>query len=187
MSNIISKVYNIDCLKIMPLIEDSFFDLAIVDPPYGIGEDGRKNASRGLLAKTKDYSNNSRYDDEIPPKEYFDELFRISKNQIIFGGNYFIEYLNNTQCFIVWDKDNGNTDFADCELAWTSFKSSVRKFKYRWNGMLQENMNNKEIRIHPNQKPKDLYIWILNKYAKKEIKYLIHISEVETVELHVMI
>lgn len=169
---LISKVYNLNCLELMPLIPDLFFDLAIVDPPYGIGEDGRNNASRSKICKAKDYSSNSRYDNEIPPKEYFDELFRISKNQIIWGGNYFIEHLYNTSCFIVWDKDNGGNDFADCELAWTSFDTSVRKFKYRWNGMLQENMGNKEIRIHPNQKPKDLYIWLLQKYAKEGNKIL---------------
>jgi site-specific DNA-methyltransferase (adenine-specific) len=75
--------------------------------------------------------------------------------------------LKNTPCFVVWDKDNGNTDFADCELAWLSFKTSIRKFKYKWRGMIQENMKEKEIRIHPTQKPVALYRWLLQKYAKK--------------------
>jgi site-specific DNA-methyltransferase (adenine-specific) len=90
---------------------------------------------------------------------------RVSKNQIIFGGNYFVEHLRNSSCWIVWDKDNGNTDFADCELAWCSFSSAVRRLKLRWNGMLQHNMKDKEIRIHPTQKPVRLFEWILEKYA----------------------
>ena len=89
---------------------------------------------------------------------------RISKNQIIFGGNYFIKYLDNTPCFIVWDKDNSG-NFADCELAWTSFKTATKKFTFRWNGMLQENMKNKEERFHPTQKPVALFQWILQKYS----------------------
>ena len=97
-------------------------------------------------------------------KKYFDEIIRISKNQIIFGGNYFIEFLTNSSCWIVWDKDNtGN--FADCELAWTNFKTAVRKIKFRWNGLLQENMKDKEERFHPTQKPVALFQWILNNYS----------------------
>jgi site-specific DNA-methyltransferase (adenine-specific) len=92
-------------------------------------------------------------------------MMRVSKNQIIFGGNYFIEYLKNSPCWIVWDKDNSG-NFADCELAWASFKTAVRKFKWRWNGMLQEDMKHKESRYHPTQKPVELMKWILNKYSK---------------------
>jgi site-specific DNA-methyltransferase (adenine-specific) len=106
-------------------------------------------------------------DSRIPEKAYFIELMRVSVNQIIFGGNYFINHLRNTSCFIVWDKDNSG-NFADCELAWTSFNTAVRKFKYRWNGMLQEHMGkDKEVRLHPTQKPEDLYRWILKMYAKQ--------------------
>ena len=103
-----------------------------------------------------------------PPNEkYFNELFRVSKNQIIWGANHFISKMPfNSSCWIVWDKDNGNNDFADCELAWTSFSTAVRKIKYRWNGMLQQNMKHKENRIHPTQKPVALYEWLLNSYAK---------------------
>lgn len=146
---------------------DKYFDLAIVDPPYGIGENGDKNHTRGELAKAKNYKAFSGNDIEPPSKEYFDELFRVSKNQIIWGANHFISKMPfDSSCWIVWDKDNGDNDFADCELAWTSFDSAVRKFKYRWNGMLQENMKNKEIRMHPTQKPVALYEWLLNRYAK---------------------
>ena len=146
---------------------DKYFDLAIVDPPYGIGENGDKNHTRVKLAKAKNYKAFSGNDIEPPDKEYFDELFRVSKNQIIWGANHFISKIPyDSSCWIIWDKDNGDNDFADCELAWTSFDSAVRKFKYRWNGMLQENMKNKEIRMHPTQKPVALYEWLLNRYAK---------------------
>ena len=110
-------------------------------------------------------------DSTIPSADYFKELFRISENQIIFGGNYFIEHLYNTPCFIVWDKDNSG-NFADAELAWTSFKTATRIFKYRWNGMLQQDMKNKEERIHPTHKPVALYSWIFKNYARAGDKIL---------------
>ena len=146
---------------------DKYFDIAIVDPPYGIGENGDKNHTRSKIAKSKDYKAFSGNDSQPPDKEYFQELIRVSKNQIIFGANHFISKIPfDSSCWIVWDKDNGENDFADCELAWTSFNSAVRRFKYRWQGMLQQNMKNKEIRIHPTQKPVALYEWILSRYAK---------------------
>ena len=96
---------------------------------------------------------------------------RISKNQIIWGANHFINKIPfDSSCWIVWDKVNGDSDFADCELAWTSFKTAVRLFSYRWNGMLQGNMKNKETRIHPTQKPVALYKWLLTNYAKPGYK-----------------
>ena len=154
-----------DCMQGMKEFPDKYFDLAIVDPPYGIGENGDKNHTRSKLAKAKDYKAFSGNDLKPPDKEYFDELFRVSKNQIIWGANHFISKMPfDSSCWVVWDKDNTG-DFADCELAWTSFDSAVRKFKYRWNGMLQENMKNKENRIHPTQKPVALYEWLLNRYA----------------------
>lgn len=159
--------YNMDCMQGMKEFPDKYFDLAIVDPPYGIGENGDKNHTREKLAKAKNYKAFSGNDIESPDKEYFDELFRVSKNQIIWGANHFISKIPiDSHCWIVWDKDNGENDFADCELAWTSFNSAVRRFKYRWQGMLQQNMKNKEIRIHPTQKPVALYEWILSRYAK---------------------
>jgi len=167
-----NRVYNMDCIKAMKKMKDNEFDLAIVDVPYGIGEDGLKNHSRVKIAKPKFYTPKS-WDKEPPKQEYFNELFRVSKNQIIFGANHFIERINkNSSCWIVWDKDNGDSDFADCELAWTSFKTAVRKYKFRWNGLLQENMKNKEFRIHPTQKPVALYKWLLTNYAKQGDKIL---------------
>ena len=156
-----------DCMKGMKEFPDKYFDIAIVDPPYGIGENGDKNHTRGKLAKAKDYKSFSGNDLKPPDKEYFDELFRVSKNQIIWGANHFISKIPfDSSCWIVWDKDNGDNDFADCELAWTSFDTAVRRITYRWSGMIQQNMNNKESRIHPTQKPIALYEWILSRYAK---------------------
>ncbi len=161
-------IYNEDCMEAMKEMADNQFDLAIVDPPYGIGESSNNNKSRSKLAKSKDYGSKN-WDDKAPNKEYFIELKRVSKNQIIFGANHFIENIPkaNSSCWIVWDKVNGDNDFADCELAYCSFKTAVRKISLRWHGMLQHNMKNKEIRIHPTQKPVKLYEWLLMKYAKE--------------------
>ena len=159
--------YNIDCMCGMSEFPDKYFDLAICDPPYGIGESGIRNKSRSCLAKSTNYNPFFGRDVEAPKNEYFHELFRVSKNQIIFGANHFISKIPyDSPCWIVWDKENGENDFADCELAWTSFRSSVRIFRFRWQGMIQGDMKNKEVRIHPTQKPVRLYSWILNKYAK---------------------
>lgn len=162
----LNRLYNLDCKQAMKQIPDKYFELAIVDPPYGIGENGTKNHTRSKLAKSKDYKSYAGNDSAPPDQEYFRELFRISKNQVIFGANHFISKIPyDSSCWIVWDKENGNNDFADCELAWTSFKSAVRIFRFRWSGMLQGDMKNKEIRIHPNQKPVPLYQWIIGRWA----------------------
>ena len=151
----LNNIYNIDCMLGMKEFPDNYFELAIVDPPYGIGEDGLKNHSRGKLAPAKKYTPKN-WDKKPPDKLYFKELLRVSKNQIIFGANHFISKIPyDSSCWIVWDKQMTG-DFADCELAWTSFKTAVRKFTFTWNGMLQGNMKNKEIRIHPTQKPGSL-------------------------------
>lgn len=163
--------YNMDCMKGMAEFPDAFFDLAIVDPPYGIGvcslayTNGVEMVWRAL-AKRKDYRHNEW--DIKPEKEYFDELERVSKKQIIWGGNYFSDMLKPSKSFVVWDKrcnDNMVNDFADCEYAYLSNGMGVaRVFRYLWNGMLQGNMKNKENRIHPTQKPVALYEWLLDKY-----------------------
>jgi site-specific DNA-methyltransferase (adenine-specific) len=154
-------------------MRDNEFDLAIVDPPYGIKEDGAKNHRRGDRAKPKQYISKN-WDTKPMSKEYFIELQRVSKNQIIFGANHFIENIPkaNSSCWIVWNKENGLTDFADCELAYASFKTAVRMFSFMWNGMRQGNMKNKERRIHPTQKPVALYLWLLQKYAQPGDKIL---------------
>lgn len=169
-------VFNDDCMNILSSLPDKAFELAIVDPPYGLGRNNiTKNVSRGVRAKGKDYIVFAGEDASAPDEEYFTQLRRVSKNQIIWGANHFISRLPapiDSSCWIVWDKDNGATDFADCELAWTSFPTAVRKFKFRWNGMLQENMKDKEVRIHPTQKPVKLYEWLLLKFAKPGDKIL---------------
>ena len=159
------RAYSMDCMELMAGKGEDYYELCIVDPPYGIGEDGAKNHSRGKLANATKFTP-KKWDNEIPSKEYFVELMRVSKNQIIWGGSFFLDYLGASPCFVVWDKVNGATDFADCELAWTSFNTATRKFKWMWNGMLQQNMGDKEHRIHPTQKPVSLYRWLLTNYAK---------------------
>ena len=145
--------------------------MAIVDPPYGISINKQSQGKGGGVAKKIEYTKKD-WDSAIPSADYFAELKRVSKNQIVWGGNYFVEHLENSPCWVVWDKVNGATDFADCELAWTSFKTSVRKIEWKWAGMLQQNMKNKEVRIHPTQKPKALYEWLLMNYAESGNKIL---------------
>ena len=159
-------LYNDDCMNVMKTFKDKQFDLAIVDPPYGIGAAKQidlGNSNKKVKHKTKDWDNT------IPTAEYFAELFRVSKNQIIWGGNYFIEHLKNTRCFIVWNKENGTNNMADCELAWASFKTSVRMYS----GHIFKGIGNSNyVTIHPTQKPIKLYKWILMNYAKEGDKIL---------------
>ncbi len=169
-----NKLYFIDCMEFMKDKPDNFYDLAIPDIQYGINQGGKGNNSRSKLAVAKNYKD---YDDsKTMPIEYHQELRRVSKNQIIWGANHFISKMPfDSSCWIVWDKMNGKTDFADCELAWTSFKTAVRIFKFQWQGMIQGYSGNKsknEIRIHPNQKPVALYKWLLKNYAAPGFKLL---------------
>lgn len=166
--------YNMDCMEGMKEFPDKYFDLAVVDPPYGIKVDtnGRKK-SRSRRTEARDYEPFEGEDLKPMDEAYFQELFRVSKNQIIFGANHFISKMPyDSPCWIVWDKNNGSNDYADCELAWTSFKSAVRIYRYTWAGMRQENMRNKEYRIHPTQKPVALYEWILINFAAAGDKIL---------------
>ena len=163
------NAYNVDCMEFMKDKPDNYYDLAIVDPPYGIGISQQSQGKGGGVALKIDYAVKN-WDSAVPTREYFIEVMRSSVNQIIWGGNYF--GLRPTPCFIVWDKLNGATDFADCELAWTSFNTAVRKFEWRWAGMLQQNMSAKEERMHPTQKPVALYRWLLTNYAKEGDKIL---------------
>ena len=170
---ITSVVYLMDCMELLKQIPDKYFELAVVDPPYGIGEDGSKNHSRCKMAISKDYKAYSGNDIEPPSKDYFITLKEKCLNQIVWGANHYISRLPfDSSCWIVWNKLNGKTDFADCELAYTSFPTAVRRFDFRWQGMLQGNMKNKEDRIHPNQKPQALYEWIFKNYAKPNDKIL---------------
>lgn len=164
----ISEVFNEDCMIGMARYHDKYFDLAVVDPPYGIGEHGGKKRegpqsdNKGL--RSANYEK-KQWDKSIPSKLFFSDLFRVSKNQIIWGGNYFTDYLPPSSCWLVWDKKtNDGSDFADCELAWTSFKTAVRKFKYDWVGFGYLNNPSGERKIHPTQKPVALYDWIYKNY-----------------------
>ena len=161
-----SVVYNEDCVQGLKRFPDNYFDLAIVDPPYGIDVASSGKVGGNNCGKAKDYGAKE-WDKQPPNEEYFSQLRRVSKNQIVWGANHFISRLPfDSSCWLVWDKDNSG-NFADCELAWTSFDTAVRKFMWRWNGMLQQNMKNKEERIHPTQKPVALYEWILQNYASE--------------------
>ena len=166
------KITNECNMELMSRYEDNHFDLAIVDPPYGIDVGNQSQGKGGGVAKKIDYTVKD-WDKSSPDLEYFKELKRVSKNQIIWGANHFINKIPfGSPCWIVWDKVNGGTDFADCELAYTSFKTAVRKISWRWSGMLQQDMKNKEKRIHPTQKPVKLYEWLLMNYAKEGDKIL---------------
>lgn len=167
-----NRIICADCLDILKQLPDKCIDLVLTDPPYGIGassksfmrcgtQTGKSKAISGLNYKP------SEWDNKTPDKEVFDEIMRVSKNAIIFGGNYFIENLTNSSCWLVWDKHNGDNLYADCELAWTNFKTAVRKYDWTWHGMIQENMKEKETRIHPTQKPVGLFMKILQDYSKE--------------------
>lgn len=160
---------------------DNFFDLAIVDPPYFSGPEKRKYYGRKVspIGVKRLYGETSEW--EVPDNEYFDELFRISKHQIIWGVNYFDYSFGAGR--IVWDKVNGESSFSDCEIAYCSFHDSVRLFRYMWNGMMQGksiseghiqqgNKRLNEKRIHPTQKPVNLYRWLIQRYAKESYKIL---------------
>lgn len=161
--------YNMDCMQGMKEFPDNYFDLAIVDPVYGDVTKGGYMQGKGgeHAAKRRNY-HLGLWSQEKTGNEYFKELLRVSKNQIVWGGNYFCSNLPESQGWIVWDKKHPEgVTFADCELAWTSFNVATRIFSFMWNGMLQEDMKNKEYKIHPTQKPVALYEWILNRYAKE--------------------
>ena len=159
-----SEVYLMDCVAGLRHYPDNYFDLAVVDPPYGI----EINMNMGRKKGQKKRHNEKDWDNSIPEDIYFNELFRVSKNQIIWGANHFIERINkNSSCWLVWDKNKVGGYFADAELAWTSFDTAVRTFKWTWHGFIQQNMGNKQERIHPTEKPIQLYQWILQNYAKE--------------------
>ena len=187
------NITNEDNMALMSRYPDKYFDLAIVDPPYGIGMDGG-NHPKGIAncfdkrnglsnsIKRNNYTSKE-WDKSSPNSEYFNELIRVSKNQIIWGANHFISKIPyNSSCWIIWDKCNVGTNQSDCELAWSSFNTTVRKFSFMWSGAwqgsnsdgtkMEGNKKLNEKRIHPTQKPVKLYKWILDKYAKPNDKIL---------------
>jgi site-specific DNA-methyltransferase (adenine-specific) len=158
-------ITNEDNMQLMARYPDKYFDLAIVDPPYGIDVtkmtlgNGKKKINRG----------NTDWDSNIPKSDYFNELFRVSKNQIVWGANYMTTYLPPSMGWVYWDKGTGDNDFSDGELAYTSFNRALRSYKVSWVGA---NANNGTPRIHPTEKPIKLYEWILMNYAKEGDKIL---------------
>jgi len=167
------SLYNLDCLDEMKLMKDNEYDLAIVDPPYGIGEDGSRNKADRPTAKWKNPSSQEYkpFDDsQIPSKEYFEQLFRISKNQIVWGGNYFTEHLPPSKGWVVWNKKADIKEYLSmAELAWTSFDKKCNMFDYLWAGFKKKHQIK---RIHPTEKPVKLYEWLLMNYAKEGDKIL---------------
>jgi len=173
------EIINADCMDYLSTYNKNQFDLAIIDPPYGINIASRGNLGRergfnpsGIPTTSIQRFTKKDWDISAPNKQYFDTLIKISKNQVIWGANHFISKIPyDSSCWLIWDKiKSGN--YADCELAWTSFKTAVKCFKWKWNGMLQEDMKNKEKRIHPTQKPIALYMWLLKNYSS-ENQYII--------------
>ena len=149
--------YNVDCMEYMRTLPDNTFDLAVVDPPYGLGDKLLRGGNTGKVKFHELYAGHL-WDEERPSKKYFDELFRVSKNQIIWGANYFLDYLRPSRGVIAWDKNIGEPpSFSHWEMAWTSFDCIARKVKIR---------SNTRNRIHPTQKPVALYAWIFQRFAK---------------------
>ena len=158
-------VYNCDCMDLLKQTPDNYYELSIVDPPYGINVtkmtlgNGKKKINRG----------NSDWDSKTPDLKYFKELRRVSKNQVIWGANYMTENLPPSMGWIYWDKGTGLNDFSDGELAYTSFNRALRSYKVGWVGA---NAKDKDGRFHPTQKPVKLYEWLLMNYAKEGDKIL---------------
>lgn len=155
-------LHNADCIAAMQAMPDKAYDLAIVDPPYGIGAD--KGCAHSSIRDNSKWAN-ADWDSSIPSKEYFDQLFRVSINQIIWGGNYFLDYLPSTQCLVIWNKPERNFSLADAEVAWTSFSRAVRCFDH-------PRLEGAGPRFHPTQKPVALYKWLLKNYAKPNDRIL---------------
>lgn len=154
-----NKIIHGDCLEVMKQLPDKSIDLVLTDPPYGIGAD--KGVGRSLK-KNSNIIKKDDWDKEIPSEEIFNQIFRISRNQIIWGGNYFIKFLINTRCFLIWDKLNAGRNFADCEMAWTSLDAVARIFELH----VASNFA-KDVRFHPTQKPLQLFKWCIQQ-AKLE-------------------
>ena len=169
------SLFHADCMDIMKLYPDKYFDLAIVDPPYGIGADKAQNAAAAQREKANGKSKAGRgwkayketdWDNETPSAEYWRELRRVSKNQIVWGGNYFTDHLEPKMGWIVWNKMQRDFSLADGELAWTSFDKAMRIFDMSRGEALAKN-NETGGRFHPTQKPVKLYEWILQNYASE--------------------
>jgi len=154
------QLYLGDCLDILPTLEAGSVDAVVTDPPYGIGESGKRNVTRSNLAAVKEYGDYA-WDDKLTQR-HIEALLKVGHSQVIFGGNFYANWLPPSSSWIVWDKDNTG-DFADCELAWTSHQKAVRKFTWRWNGFIKQRP---EKRWHPTQKPLALMEWTVVNYTQ---------------------
>ena len=162
------NINNIDCIEFMKTKPDNYYDLAIVDPPYGIGIDGQKEIKCKNPKHNRKAHKHKGWDNKTPTKEYFEELERVSKNQIIWGANYFVEHLTKgTKGWIIWDKGQHGLTMSDCELAYSSFNKPTRVFVFN-RGLIAQKGGS----IHPTQKPVELYRYLLNEYAEKGNKIL---------------
>ena len=159
-------ITNEDNMALMSRYPDKYFDLAIVDPPYGLGIDGQKKSINKNPKHNRKQHEQKNWDSYIPPSEYFNELKRVSINQIIWGGNYFTEYLRPTKAWIFWYKGQRDLTMSDGEMAWTSFETVTRQFELNRASLIAQNT------FHPTEKPYKLYKWILDKYAKQGDKIL---------------
>ena len=149
-------IYHGDCREILPSLEP--VDLVLTDPPYGIGEAAGKNKSRTRLAIAQDFGDDA-WDDAPIAQDLMACVLAAGSTQIIFGGNYYD--LPPTSCWLIWDKENGASDFADCEMAWTNMAQAVRLFRWQWHGFIQGDMKHKERRQHPTQKPVPVMRWCI--------------------------
>ena len=157
-----SEVFNVDCMEYMRTLPDKAFQLAIADPPYGIGRDGQKLSINKNPKYNRKYFEAKGWDKKAPDQEFFDELLRVCDNVILWGANHYISRVPiDSACWIIWDKGQKGLTMADCELAWSSFDKPARIFVMNRVALLQEGT------IHPTQKPVALYAWLLNKYANK--------------------
>ena len=166
MKTIKSEVFNMDCIEGMKQYPDKYFELAIVDPPYGLGIDGQKKSINKNPKHNRKEHIKKNWDNSIPDSNYFNELFRVSQNQIIWGGNYFTEFLHPTKAWIFWYKGQRDLTMSDGEMAWTSFNSVTRQIEINRAELIKQNT------FHPTEKPYKLYKWILGKYANQGDKIL---------------
>jgi len=160
------RITNEDNMELMKRYPDNYFDLAIVDPPYGLGIDGQKKSINKNHKHNRKEHTQKNWDAAIPNETYFKELKRVSKNQIIWGGNYFTEHLKPTKAWVFWYKGQRDLTMSDGEMAWTSFDTVTRQFELNRAALITQNT------FHPTEKPYKLYKWLLDKYAKEGDKIL---------------
>lgn len=154
-------IYHADCRDVLPGLDK--VDLVLTDPPYGIGEAAKRHESRDKLCKAGGYGQDN-WDNSPFDQDWLNWIIAHAARACVFGGNYY--NMAPSSCWLVWDKDNGTNDFADCELVWTNLKQAVRLIKYRWKGILQQPGKERDIRKHPTQKPLHVIKWVISQADK---------------------